>query len=152
MQAGPVRFAILCVLGYVAASWVMRFDTGDGTHNASLTYPFDTFSMYAGTMPSSAARMVVRTGDGSFRRIDEYHAFDCDPPIDHPLDCDDAEGGASIPYVDHDAAHWIVDHGATDPPGAGAERIEIVRRSWSLSDDAVTSVGVCVLTTCTAAP
>ena len=38
---------MLCVLGYVALAWAVRFDLPQGDQIASLVYPLDTFSMYA---------------------------------------------------------------------------------------------------------
>jgi len=144
VPSGPHRFAILCVLGYLAVAWVLRFDTRDAPHNASLTYPFDTYSMYSGSMSSQAARIVLRTSDGTYHRVTDFHAFGCEPPIEASHRCSDSEGH-TIAYVDDDTVRWITDHA-----GTGSERVEIVRRSWSLSNG-LTTTTECVLTQCTAA-
>jgi hypothetical protein len=139
---GPSRFAILCVLGYLAASWIVRFDTPDGEHNASLTYPFDTYSMYSRSMPDDVARVVVRTADGGFRHVTDFRAFACDPPPDITRRC--GSDAVSIAYVDDDAMRWIHDH-----TGPGTERVEIVRRAWSFGHGAPAEQAPCVIGICT---
>lgn len=124
---GPTRLGILCLLGYLAIAWALRFDTRAGARNASLVYPFETFSMYATVKEPVVSSVVVRDARGEVARVTAFATFDCAPPpvmIGGPCD---APRGARIAYLDDDAAQYVRTH-----PGGGPERVELVRRTWAL--------------------
>ena len=75
-----LRFGILCVLGYVALSWAVRFDMRRGEQIASLLYPLDTFSMYAPIPGESMSHLLIRDGQGAIHRVTAFRSFDCAEP------------------------------------------------------------------------
>ncbi|HEY8379798.1 MAG TPA: hypothetical protein VIK91_25080 [Nannocystis sp.] len=142
---GPTRLGVLCFLAYVAVAWAVRFDTPNGPRNASIVYPFETFSMYATLTAPVVSRLLVRDETGALARVEDFASFACaaDPvlaggPCDPPR-------GARVTYLDRDAVRYIHNH-----PGGGDERVELVQRTWELPRGRpLGSPRDCVLTTCT---
>jgi hypothetical protein len=119
------RFGLLCILGYVALSWAVRFDMRLGQQIASLLYPLDTFSMYAGMPGEDRSHLLVRDRQGTVHRVTTYRSFDCAEPIsgaDTP--CATRRG---IPYIDEDLTRYIRAH-----RGGGDEEVELITRTWEL--------------------
>lgn len=125
--AGPTRFGVLCFLVYVAVAWAVRFDTRNGPRNASLVYPFESFSMYSSITAPVVSRLLVRDDAGQVAWIEDFTAFACEVvPVVPGGPCEPPRG-ARIGYLDRDAAQYIRTH-----PGGGPERVEIVQRTWEL--------------------
>lgn len=113
-------------------------------------YPFSVFPMYAAAPGGDrAARLGARTGDGSIVELTRFAAFDCDTELD-PDAFTRACGDAYAPrYIDDELVHHVRSHAAALPDG---DRIEIVRRVWTLASDGSVSSADCVLARCRAAP
>jgi hypothetical protein len=146
MRKNHRRFATLCVLTYVALSWATRFDMGLGTQMASLVYPLDTFSMYAGPPGDSIGHLLVRGETGEIHRVRDFSSYRCDEPVERSAArCADKPGFA---YHYDDLARYIETH-----PGGGQTAVELVYRIWRLqSGEAPTVASDCVLARCTVAP
>lgn len=144
-SAGPRRFGALCFLAYVAIAWASRADTRGGPRNASWVYPFETFSMYSSVSAPVVSSLVVRDARGAFARVERFAAIACEPaPVLVGGPCD-APRGARIAYLDDDALQHMRVH-----PGGGPERVELVRRTWTLAPGEPLGVPQdCVLTRCT---
>ncbi|MFN8644264.1 MAG: hypothetical protein U0802_22370 [Candidatus Binatia bacterium] len=74
-RSDRLRFGILCLLGYVALAWAVRFDLRLGGQIASLVYPLDTFSMYARPAGRDTSILLARTADGGVHAVTEF------PPV-----------------------------------------------------------------------
>jgi hypothetical protein len=142
-----LRFGILCILGYVALSWLVRFDMRLGAQIASLVYPLDTFSMYAGMPNEDASHLLVRDARGKIHRVTAFRFYTCaDSVMRSDAPC--ARQRGVIPYHYDDLAEYIRDH-----PGSGGTEVDLIVRTWKLrsgspprwSDD-------CLVTRCTVSP
>jgi hypothetical protein len=123
------RFGILCVLGYVLLSWAFRFDMPLGEQIASLVYPLDTFSMYAQAQGPRVSHLLVRDARGTVYPVTTFRSFACDEPITAiPTRCSESR---PIRYLFEDLARHIESH-----PGAGAEDVELILRTWSMRSGA----------------
>jgi hypothetical protein len=123
--AGQRRFGVLCVLGYVALSWAMRFDMSLGEQIASLLYPLDTFSMYAGMPGEDRSHLLIRDRQGAVHRVTDFRAFDCAEPITgSAAQCADKRG---IRYHFEDLARYIERH-----VGPGDADVELITRTWEI--------------------
>lgn len=140
------RFGLLCALAYVVLAWAVRFDMAAGRQIASLIYPLDTFSMYAGLPYEEIGYLLVRDADGGVREITRLTAFDCDGPVRGPAArCAEQH---QIAYLRDDLTRYIEAH-----PGPGVTPVELVVRVWRLQHGAAAvHVSDCVVTTCRVAP
>jgi hypothetical protein len=119
------RFGVICVLGYVALSWAIRFDMRLGDQIASLIYPLDTFSMY-GSMPGAReSHLLIRDAGGEIHRIEDFRSFDCSEPLSgKEMRCQDRP---RINYLYEELIHYIEDHA-----GSGETEVELIHRTWEL--------------------
>ncbi len=114
-------FGVLCVLGYVALSWAVRFDMRLGAQTASLVYPLDTFSMYARMPGEDRGILLVRDARGTAHRVTEFRSFDCDQPLTGPAArCADKRG---IAYHYEDFARYVESH-----TGSGEHEVDLITR------------------------
>jgi len=134
------------VLAYVALSWLVRFDTGVDHQNASLVYPLDTFSMYAGKAGDASSALLVRDGQGNVRRVTSFSAFACREPVPHASAPPPCPGG--IPYRYDDLVRYVETHA-----GPGERDAELVMRTWQLrGGGAPPPPSDCVIAHCTVSP
>jgi hypothetical protein len=125
-SASHLRFGILCVLAYVALSWIARFDMRLGAQIASLVYPLDTFSMYAGMPGEDASHLLVRDATGKVHRVTAFRSYACEDPFTRPATpCANQRG--VIPYLYNDLASYIGDH-----VGSGDIEVELIVRTWKV--------------------
>ena len=138
------RFGVLCVLTYVALSWAARFDTRGGDQNASLFYPLDTFSMYAGVPGEYMSHLLVRDAQGSVHRVTSYRSFQCVEPIRRgESKCSETD---AIAYHYDDLVNYIEGH-----PGHGDQNVELINRTWRIVPQSTPSViSDCVVAHCEA--
>jgi len=138
------RFGILSVLAYVALSWAARFDMALGV--ASLVYPLDTFSMYAGSPGNAIGHLVVRDAVGGIHGVRDFAAYRCDAELKRGATrCRDLGGFA---YHYDDLVRYIDDH-----RGSGATAVDLVYRTWHLEPREPPSVEAdCVIADCMVAP
>ncbi|MEO8601508.1 MAG: hypothetical protein ABI629_02920 [bacterium] len=150
-RGGPIirlsqrRFGVLCLLGYVALAWSMRFDMRLGDQIASLFYPLDTFSMY-GRMPGrDSSYPLLRDGQGAVYRVTDFSAFTCREAVTgSTAQCADKRG---IPYHYDEAAEYIRLH-----PGGGDLAVELITRTWEIRAGAAPRLeSDCVIAHCTVA-
>lgn len=141
-RTSQVRFGTLCVLGYVILSWAVRFDMRLGQQIASLLYPLDTFSMYAGMPMEDRSHLLIRDGQGAVHRVAAFRSFDCAEPIDgSATPCADRRG---IPYIDEDTTRYIQSHA-----GHGEEAVELIARTWELRPGAAPAqTSDCIIAHC----
>jgi len=146
MRTNLRRFATLCVLTYVVLSWAARFDMGLGSQIASLLYPLDTFSMYAGPPGDAIGHLLIRDEAGAIHRIRDYSSYHCNEPVERSAArCADQPGFA---YHYDDLARYIEAH-----PGTGATAVDLIYRTWRLrAGEAPTIAADCVVAHCSAAP
>jgi len=140
------RFGVLCLLGYVALAWSVRFDMRLGDQIASLVYPLDTFSMY-GRMPGrDSSYALLRDRQGRTYRVTDFSSFDCAEPVAGAnAQCTDRRG---IPYHDEEMAEYIRLH-----HGAGQLDVELVARTWTLHTGAAPQLDSdCIIAHCKVAP
>ena len=141
-----VRFGTLCVLGYVLLSWLVRFDMRLGQQIASLVYPFDTFSMYAGMPGEDRSALLVRDGKGNVRRVTAFRAFSCAEPLTGASAA--CAGRHGIPYLYEDLVHYIESHA-----GSGGREVELITRTWEIRSGAAPLVtSDCVIAHCKVSP
>ena len=138
------RFGLLCALAYIALAWAVRFDMQLGDQMASLLYPLDTFSMYAGPPGEYVSHPLIRDQDGRVHRITSYRAFACTEAVARPAArCVNNTGYA---YLYDDLARYIEGH-----PGPGAADVELIYRTWQVRAGAApTPVSDCVIAHCRA--
>ena len=136
------RFGILSVLAYVALSWAARFDMGLGEQIASLVYPLDTFSMYAGPPGDTIGHLVVRDAVGEIHRVRDFAAYRCDAELKRGATrCSDQAG---FGYHYDDFVRYI--HGHSGP---GATPVDLIYRTWRLQPHEPPSVEAdCVIAHC----
>jgi hypothetical protein len=136
------RFGILLILTYVALSWAARFDMALGEQIASLVYPLDTFSMYAGPPAEKIGHLLVRDADGAIHPVRDFAAYQCDAELKRGATaCPDQPG---FGYHYDDLVRWIDDHS-----GSGTIRVDLVFRTWLLRRSEPPSVaGDCVIARC----
>jgi hypothetical protein len=135
---------VLCVLGYVVLSWAVRFDMRLGAQIASLVYPLDTFSMYAGMPGADTSHLLVRNRDGAVHRVEDFRAFECAEPLTGPAAaCQSTRG---IPYHYEDLTRYIARHA-----GPGGEDVELITRTWEFRAGAPVKTSDCVIARCTVA-
>jgi hypothetical protein len=140
------RFGVLCILAYVALSWAVRFDMRLGGQIASLIYPLDTFSMYAGMPDKDRSHLLLRDRHETVHRITAFRSIDC-PGLTtgEALPCADRRG---IPYMVEDFIDYIRTH-----PGGGEREVELIARTWDLHAGAApTQAEDCVIARCTVSP
>jgi hypothetical protein len=137
-----LRFGILCVLGYVALSWAVRFDMRHGEQIASLLYPLDTFSMYAGSPGEYVSHVLIRDQQGTIHHVTAFQSFDCAQPVARrEAACADSPGYA---YLYDDIAGYIESH-----RGAGDAEVELIYRTWQVrSGAAPVPISDCVIARC----
>jgi len=139
---GRRRFGILCVLGYVALSWAVRFDMDRGEQIASLVYPLDTFSMYAQSPSPEISHILVRDAGGAVHAVTEFRAFDCGAPVT----------GAAAACADHHTIRYLYEEISAyveSHPGSGTEDAELIARTWRLRPGApVEQESDCVIAHC----
>jgi hypothetical protein len=142
MAPPRLRFAVLCVLTYLFLAWVARFDMGTSPHVASLVYPLDTFSMYAGVPSHDVSHLLLRDRAGSTHDVTAFRTFDCaDPVLGLGTRC---TAGNHIPYHYDDLTHYIASH-----PGAGDMEVELIARTWHIpTGGAAVETADCVVTRC----
>ena len=140
------RFGIVLILAYVALSWAARFDMGLGEQIASLVYPLDTFSMYAGPPADTIGHLLVRDAVGEIHRVRDFAAYHCDAELKRgAARCADQPGFA---YHYDDLVRYIDGHG-----GSGAIPVDLVFRTWRLRQSEPPSIEAdCVITRCMVAP
>jgi hypothetical protein len=132
---------VLCVLGYVALAWAVRFDLPQGDQIASLVYPLDTFSMYAQAPSPQMSYMLIRDS-GGVHQITDFRSFDCSGSVTG--DVAPCAGGRPIQYLHDDQIHYIQDH-----RGSGGDDAELVIRTWQLQPGApVLQTADCVVAQC----
>ena len=138
----PLRFGVLCALGYLVVAWFARFDMDRGTQIASLVYPFDTFSMYSTVAEGESSYLLARDEHGAVHAIESYGAFDCDDTVDTKKSlCNE---NPSIRYLDDDMANYVLRH-----PGSGTQTVDIIRRTWMVTaGEQPQLIGDCVITVC----
>jgi hypothetical protein len=121
-----LRFGILCVLAYVALSWAVRFDMRLGTQIASLVYPLDTFSMYAGMPGEDASHLLVRDAAGEVHRVTAFRSYACVDSFTRDAALCAKQRGV-IPYHYDDLTDYIRSH-----VGVGDVDVELIVRTWKL--------------------
>ena len=137
-----LRFGTLCILGYVVLSWAVRFDMRLGDQIASVVYPLDTFSMYAGTGGSSSA-LLLRDADGEVHRVTAFRAFSCAGRLSGAGACPQG-----IQYLHEDLVHYIDTHG-----GPGSREMDVIARTWEIRRGAVPLTRAdCVIAHCRVSP
>src|SRR5215470_5502306 len=139
------RFGVLLILAYAALSWAARFDMGLGEQIASLIYPLDTFSMYAGPPGDRIGHLLVRDGDGAIHGVREFSAYRCDAALTRG-----ATGCADSGFAYHydDLVRYIDGHS-----GSGAIPVDLIVRTWRLERSKPPSVEAdCVISHCAVAP
>ncbi len=140
-----VRFAIVCVLTYVALSFLVRFDMRRGEHIASLVYPLDTFSMYAHAAPLRTSYLVARDARGRVHAIESFRIFDCGGPVRPEVHA--CGRVRAVEYVDSALLHYVNRH-----RGRGEVQVDIVRQTWAIrAGTPPRRIGECVLARCRAA-
>ncbi len=141
-----LRFGVLCILAYVALSWSIRFDMPLGRQIASLVYPLDTFSMYAGPAGGSISHLLIRDGQGAVHRVTDFRSIDCAEPIDRSVArCADRSGYA---YHYDELAEYIAQHG-----GPGVTPVELIYRTWEMRAGAPPAIDPdCVVAHCRVTP
>jgi hypothetical protein len=141
-RTGHRRFGVLCVLGYVALSWAVRFDMDEGDQIASLVYPLDTFSMYAQAPSPDISHLLVRDAEGRVRPATDFRAFDCDEPVTGvSARCSDHR---MIRYLYEEIAKYIESH-----QGLGTQDVELIFRTWTLrAGEPVAHQSDCVIAHC----
>jgi hypothetical protein len=142
IRASRRRFGVLCVLGYVALSWVVRSDLRLGQQIASLVYPLDTFSMYGGMPGADRSHLLVRDGQGIVHRVTDYRTFDCAEPLTG--DAARCGGKHGIPYLYEDLTRYIESHA-----GPGGSEIDVITRTWEFeSGTSPVRTSDCVIARC----
>jgi len=142
-RVSHLRFGVLCLLAYVALSWAMRFDMPRGEQIASLVYPLDTFSMYAGAADQQMSHLLVRDPQsGAVHRITDYRSFDCVEPIaGSGAQCADHVG---YQYHADDLTDYIRSHA-----GPGSAEVELISRTWQVRAGAPPAhVSDCIVAHC----
>ena len=136
------RFGILLILAYAALSWAARFDMGLGEQIASLVYPLDTFSMYAGPPGDRIGHLLVRDQAGEIHRVRDFAAYSCDAELKRgATSCADQPGFA---YHYDDLVRYIDGHS-----GSGAIPVDLIFRTWRLQQSKPPSVEAdCVISHC----
>ena len=140
------RFGILAVLAYVALSWAARFDMSLGEQIASLAYPLDTFSMYAGPPGDAIGHLLVRDAVGEIHRVRDFSAYHCDAGLKRGATRCAAE--PSFAYHYDDLVRYIDGHS-----GSGAIPVDLIYRTWRLQRSEPPRVEEdCVIAHCEVAP
>jgi hypothetical protein len=140
------RFGILAVLAYAALSWVARFDMSLGEQIASLAYPLDTFSMYAGPPADTIGHLLVRDAVGEIHRVRDFAAYHCDAELKRGATSCAGQPGFAYHY--DDLVRYIDGHG-----GWGAIPVDLIYRTWRLQPSEPPSVDAdCVIAHCMVAP
>jgi len=142
VPSAQLRFGVLCILGYVALSWAVRFDMRLGSQIASLVYPLDTFSMYSRMPVEDRSHLLVRDARGLVYRVTDFRSYHCEEPITGPsARCATKRG---IPYHFADLADYIQNHA-----GSGDLDVELITRTWELHSGAPPQqTSDCVITHC----
>ena len=136
------RFAVLCLLAYVALSWTARYDMRRGDQIASLLYPLDTFSMYASHGARAMSHLLVRDGQGGAHRVTAFRSFECAEPVSgSAARCADQRG---FQYHYDDLTNYIQSH-----TGPGDIEVELISRTWALRPGrAPVHTADCVISRC----
>ena len=134
------------MLAYVLLSWLVRFDMRLGQQIASLAYPLDTFSMYAGMPGEDRSAVLVHEGNGDVHRVTAFRAFSCAEPLTGASAA--CAGRHGIPYLYEDLVHYIESH-----PGPGSREVELITRTWEIrSGAAPRRTSDCVIAHCKVSP
>lgn len=142
LPAGHFRFGLLCVLGYVALSWSVRFDMRLGEQIASLVYPLDTFSMYARMPGEDRSHLLIRDAQGNVHRVTAFRSFECADPFTGPAARCAGKGG--IPYHYADLTDYMQHH-----TGEGEIDVDLITRTWEFqSGNSPLQTSDCVITHC----
>lgn len=137
----PRRFAVLCILAYIALAWAVRFDSRLNRQDASLVYPLDTFSMYGGLPEQDRSHLLVRDAQGAVHRVEDFRAFDCAEPLSGPgARCAEHQG---IKYHYDDLVRHIEKH-----RGAGDIEVELITRTWEFEPGGAVRTSDCVVAHC----
>jgi len=146
MTRNHLRFGLLLILAYAALSWAARFDMGLGEQIASLVYPLDTFSMYAGPPGERIGHVLVRDSVGGIHSVRDFAAYRCDAELKRgATSCPDQPGFA---YHYDDLVRYIGGHS-----GSGAIPVDLIFRTWHLQQGKPPSVEAdCVISHCMVAP
>lgn len=124
-RADHLRFGLLCILGYVALSWSVRFDMPRGEQIASLIYPLDTFSMYAGVPQNLMSALLIRDAEGAVHQITDFHSFNCEEPVSGSAAiCGESQW---IQYLHDDLTHYVEAHA-----GPGESDVVLIARTWQM--------------------
>jgi hypothetical protein len=129
----------------VVLSWLVRFDMRLGQQIASLVYPLDTFSMYAGMPGQKQSALLVRDGDGNVHRVTSFRAFSCREPLTGaPAAC----AGQPIAYLYEDYVRYIEKHA-----GPGQRDVELIVRTWEIRTGSTpVRTSDCVIAHCSVSP
>jgi len=140
------RFGTLSILVYVALSWAARSDMSLGSQVASLVYPLDTFSMYAGAPGEAISHLLVRDATGGIHRVRAFAAYRCDAAIERSAArCAEQPGFA---YHYDDLTRYIKAH-----RGSGSTPVELIYRTWRIQPGEPPTIEAdCVIANCTVAP
>lgn len=126
MRSARLRFGVMCIVGYVLLSWLVRFDMRRGSQIASLVYPLDTFSMYSSVPAGAMSHLLWRTASGQTTAVDAFGAFDCGGPlVGRPLPCHDDPNFA---YHYDDLLRFIDQHASSGL----TDEMELISRTWSV--------------------
>jgi hypothetical protein len=138
------RFGMLGVLGYVALSWVVRFDMRLGEQIASLVYPLDTFSMYAPIPAEEISHLLIRDAQGAVHRVTDFRSFDCAEPVTGgTARCSERRG---IQYLSEDMTNYIRQHAK---PGESEIQVDLIFRTWRIrAGEGPVQMPDCVVTRC----
>src|SRR5690349_9699959 len=94
-----------------------------GEQIASLVYPLDTFSMYAGPPADTIGHLLVRDAAGDIHRVRYFSDYHCDAETKRgATGCADQPGFA---YHYDDLVRYIDDH-----DGPGTIPVDLIFRTW----------------------
>lgn len=137
------------MLGYVALSWAVRFDSDRdvdrGAQMASLVYPLDTFSMYSQLSGGAMSALLIRDAQGTVHHVTAYRSFDCDEPVAETARCSDRQ---PIQYLYKDLTRHIESH-----TGPGTNEVDLILRTWQVRPGTPTEqLPDCVVAHCRVSP
>src|SRR5262245_56750080 len=96
----------------------------EGEQIASLIYPPDTSSMYAGTPGERRGHVLIRDRRGEVHRVTAFRTFECPAPLTQAAQCTDRPG---FEYHYRDLMQYIDDH-----RGTGDLDVEVIYRTWRI--------------------
>jgi hypothetical protein len=122
------RLALGVLAGYIAIAFLV------GTR-----YPFSVFDMYS--RPTDNASRILARVEGRVDEVDRFVAWRCEGEPDL---CEQGGAISTSDPVDRELFAWVRAH-----PGQGEIPVELVRRIWRFSGDAV-RVEDCLVQRCRA--